>query len=64
MSHRIGNITIIAPEEDRRCELCGTVTECRPYGPNGEQVCYDCGMKNKEAAERQMNKYLYGEGNA
>lgn len=64
MSERIGNIAIIAPEEDRRCELCGKLDECRPYGPNGEQVCYDCGMKDEAAVNRQMNKHLFGEGNA
>ena len=64
MSQRIGNITIIAPEEDRRCEMCGKIEECRPYGPNGEQVCFDCGMKDEKAAQRQMNRRLFGEGNA
>jgi hypothetical protein len=64
MSRRIGNVTIIEDEPDRRCELCGTVAECRPYGPNGEQVCFDCGMKDEAAANRQMNKHLFGEGNA
>ena len=64
MSRRIGNVIIIEPEEDRRCELCGAIKECRPYGPKGEQVCFACGMKDEEAAERQMNKHLFGMGNA
>lgn len=50
----------IAVEEDRRCELCGKVEECRPYGPNGEQVCLDCGMKDEEAAKRQFMKRVLG----
>lgn len=54
----------IAAEPDRTCELCGKVEECRPYGPKGEWVCFDCGMKDKAAAERGMNRYIYGEGNA
>lgn len=54
----------IAAEDPRPCELCGKVEECRPYGPKGEWVCYDCAMKDKEAAKRGMNKYIYGEGNA
>lgn len=54
----------IAPEEDRRCELCGKIAECRPYGPKGEQVCFDCGMKDEEAARRAMIHYIFGEGNA
>src|SRR4051812_45770324 len=39
----------ISVEKDRRCELCGTIAECRPYGPKGEHVCFDCGMKDSEA---------------
>ena len=51
----------IANEPEQVCELCCMIAECRPYGPNGETVCFDCGMKNKEAAEKQMRKYLFGE---
>ena len=51
----------IAAEEPRKCELCGVVEECRPYGPNGEQVCFQCGMKDPEAAERGFARYT---GNA
>lgn len=54
----------IAIDEDRRCQLCGTVAECRPYGPKGEQVCFDCGMKDKAAAKRAMNKHIFGEESA
>lgn len=54
----------IADEPDRTCELCGKVEECRPYGPKGEWVCYDCGMKDEAACERGMNRYVFGQGNA
>lgn len=54
----------IAPEEDSRCELCGKIEETRPYGPNGERVCFDCGMKDEAAAQRQMRRYIFGEANA
>lgn len=47
MTHKIGNVVFIIPEADRACELCGTVTECRPYGPGGKQVCWDCGDKDE-----------------
>jgi hypothetical protein len=51
---------IIFDEETRKCELCGKVAECRPYGPNGEDVCFKCGMKDEEAAKRQFSKSLHG----
>jgi len=52
---------IICEEPPQACELCGEHKECRPYGPKGEQVCFDCGMKNEPAARRMMNKHLWGE---
>lgn len=56
----MSGLGFIAGEPDQVCELCGTIEECRPYGPNGEIVCFDCGMKDPEAAEKQMIKYLFG----
>ena len=54
----------IAPEADRVCEMCGTITECRPYGPNHEQICFDCAMSTPEMkamAEKRMGEYIFGE---
>lgn len=51
----------IAPETDRKCEECGAKTECRPYGKNGQQICFDCGMKDEKTTARQMRRYLLGE---
>jgi hypothetical protein len=54
----------IAATEDERCEMCGKLDECRPYGPKGMNVCFDCGMKDPKEAERRMNQYIFGQGNA
>lgn len=51
----------IAPEPMQRCELCGVIEECRPYGPNGEQICFECGMKDEETTTRKMREYILGE---
>jgi len=51
----------IAEEKPRQCDLCGKIDELRPYGPNGECVCYECGMKDLEAAERGIRRYIFGE---
>ena len=52
MTERIGQTLYIAMEKPQQCDLCGTVAELRPYGPNGEHVCFACGMKDEAAAER------------
>lgn len=51
----------IAEEPPQACELCGVVEECRPYGPNGEQICFSCGMKDPETTQKKMTEYILGE---
>lgn len=60
MSKRIGDIFVIAVEPDGKCELCGTDAELRPYGPNGERICFDCAMKDRETTRKQFVKVLDG----
>jgi len=33
------------------CELCGSKSELRPYGPLQKWVCFDCGMKHESVTE-------------
>ena len=51
----------IAPQPDEACEMCGAIAECRPYGPNNENICFDCAMKDKETTEKKMGEYIFGE---
>ena len=51
---------IIMTEPAQMCELCGVVEECRPYGPNGEQICFNCGQKDKDTTEKRMAQYIFG----
>lgn len=51
-----GAILVIADEDDDICEMCGKLEECRPYGPGGQNVCFDCAMKDEKEASRQFNK--------
>jgi len=60
MTRRIGDVVVIAPEEDRRCELCGVEAECRPAGPKGEQVCHPCALKDPAAMERYNQRLFQG----
>ena len=52
---------VIAQEPEQICEMCGKVDECRPYGPNDEQICFDCGMKDEETTQRKMAAYIFGD---
>jgi hypothetical protein len=55
---------VIAEEPMQRCEQCGVIEECRPYGANDEQICFDCAMKDDQSraiAERKMAAYIFGE---
>lgn len=58
MTERVGNTVLICVEEPQECELCGKMAETRPYGPNGEEVCFECGMKNPDAADAAFRKLL------
>lgn len=58
----MSSLGVIAETPPRRCEFCGAFEETRPYGPKGEEVCFDCGMKNEEAMKRQFRKHVLGEG--
>lgn len=51
----------IAQQPDELCELCGKIDECRPYGPNDENICFDCAMKDEATTERKMAAYIFGE---
>jgi hypothetical protein len=50
----------IAQQPDELCEMCGKIDECRPYGPNDENICYDCGMKDEETTRKKMDAYIFG----
>jgi hypothetical protein len=52
----IGSTIIIEPEPDGKCELCGKIDELRPYGPNKENICYECGMKNEDATDAAIQE--------
>ncbi len=61
MSQRVNGRTIICSEEDTACTECGKVAETRPYGHKGARVCYDCGMKNEQRTQHNMEVVLFGE---
>lgn len=54
------NIVTIDGTQHANCQTCGEKRELRPYGPNGENVCFPCAMKDEDAAKRQFGKLLNG----
>ena len=61
MSKLICGIPVIYSEPAEFCEYCSKFKECRPYGPKGERICFDCAMKDKATTEKMMEKVLVGE---
>lgn len=58
MTYKIDNILIIEEQDPEKCEMCGKEAELRPYGPNGENACFECCMQDEEAAKKQFEKRL------
>ena len=56
------NAPIVQQTEESTCEFCGTYAELRPYGPNRERICFDCGMKDEETTTRIFVRDVLGEG--
>lgn len=54
------NIVFIEDEPDQQCDMCGNIDELRPYGPNGEKICYDCGMKDPVTTAKMLHRYIFG----
>lgn len=59
MTKRIGDIVIIEEEEPDFCEYCGKLAELRPYGKNGARICFNCGIKNREETNKNMERILF-----
>ena len=64
MTHRAGNVVTIENTRPAPCDCCGRRLELRPYGPNGESLCFDCGMLDESAAKRQFDRLLVDDGGA
>jgi len=57
MTKKINGVLIIEDDLKGNGALCGKFEELRPYGPNGENICFDCGMIDEEIRGK-MNKIV------
>lgn len=46
---------------DGKCDMCGKLEELRPYGPNNENICFDCMMKDEATAKKKFYEMLEGQ---
>lgn len=53
---------LICEEIENVCHFCKKVDELRPYGPSGENICFDCAMKDEETTARRFKQHVLGEG--
>jgi hypothetical protein len=51
-------INITGATDPHGCELCGKRDELRPFGPHGESICFECGMKDPETTEAMFETRL------
>lgn len=58
MTTILPGMIVIENEKPQQCDLCGVIAELRPYGPNGECICYDCGEKNPEVTQKMMTRAI------
>lgn len=56
MSELINNTLVISQENSQQCDFCGEIRELRPYGPNGECICFKCAMKDEKTTRQQFYK--------
>lgn len=58
MSRIVNDIWVIAQQPEDNCELCGKIAELRPYGPNDENISFECGQKNIEITNKHIKDIL------
>ena len=60
-----GHATVLAPEPDEICEMCGKMMECRSYGPRKPdgvrmRVCFPCAEKDPAELSRAFDERIEG----
>ena len=55
------SVVVFYVEDPQPCSQCGNVRECRPYGPEYSQICYECGMDTPKETHARMSKLLFAE---
>lgn len=51
---------VIEEELPQRCEICGIIDECRPYGLNREEICNECALQDPSLTEIRTKEFYAG----
>ncbi len=54
------NVVLSEATAPAKCTICGEKKELRPYGKDGNWVCFGCMKENEEEGKRQFNKLFDG----
>jgi hypothetical protein len=57
----VTNFEIVIEEIPQRCEQCGIIDECRPYGLNHEEICYECAAEDPTLTAIRRKEFYLGE---
>lgn len=59
----MSGLGVIQEQPPECCEMCGKIDECRPYGPDGGNICFECATTKCDMAEveKRMAKHIFGE---
>ena len=52
---------IIEETDPAKCDFCSKEEELRPYGPNNENICHTCAIKDEETTKRKFSEVVLGE---
>lgn len=59
----MSSFEIIIEEIPQRCEQCGIIDDCRPFGLDHEEICNDCALKDPALTEIRMKQFYLGDIN-
>lgn len=48
-------------EPEGECDVCHQIAELRPYGPNGEWICFACAMQDEQTTARRFREHVFGD---
>ena len=51
-------VRVITDQAAQQCDFCGEIRELRPYGPNGETICFQCATATPQAEAAAKRAFM------